>query len=215
MEAFFENQGLVHIGLQILGYQDLKTLGNCRLVNRKWCRLITEERLWAVARLDFLKVKAELYGPSATNGIKWKFWSKFVKKAKEEQSKKVLRKLFNFLDHQLNLTVERWAGKDVSGIFYDPWTGMEQLLINGEIEFAKMLLEWLKENRSFQMLHCPYSDVDIPSMKTSEFGLFAGCLRGLEELTKLFLSDPLKENINANKPIEGQPPFITLGNVHL
>ena len=212
MEAFFENQGLIHIGLQILGYQDPKTLGNCRLVNRTWCRLITEERLWAVARLDFLKVKAELYGPSSSNGIKWKFWSKFVKKAKEEQSKKVLRKIFNFLDHQLNLTVEIW--RNVDAIFYDPWIGMERLLINGEIEFAKMLLQWLKENGSFQLLPKRYTDIDITTMKTSEFGLFAGCYLGLEKLTKLFLSDPLEESINANKPIEGHLPFIAISCYH-
>jgi len=50
-----------------------------------------------------------------------------------------LRKIFNFLDHQLNLTVKIW--RNVDAIFYDPWIGMERLLINGEIEFAKMLLQ--------------------------------------------------------------------------
>ena len=56
-----------------------------------------------------------------------------------------------------------WAdnlfGADMYAIFYDPWIGMEQLLISGEIEFAKMLLECLKENSSFQMLPKHYSSV--------------------------------------------------------
>ena len=102
----------------------------------------------------------------------------------------------------------------MDAIFYDPWIGMERLLINGEIEFAKMLLQWLKENGSFQLLPKRYTDIDITTMKTSEFGLFAGCYLGLEKLTKLFLSDPLEESINANKPIEGHLPFIAISCYH-
>ena len=62
----------------------------------------------------------------------------------------------------------------MDAIFYDPWIGMEQLLINGEIEFAKMLLQWLKENSSFQMLpkhYTYYTDIDTPTLKTSDFGI--------------------------------------------
>ena len=77
-----------------------------------------------------------------------------------------------------------WAdnlfGADMYAIFYDPWIGMEQLLISGEIEFAKMLLQWLKENSSFQLLPNPFSNIDMTTTKTSEFGLYAGCVLGLE-----------------------------------
>ena len=89
-----------------------------------------------------------------------------------------MRKIFNFLDHQLNLTVEIWGNRNA--IYFDPWIGMEQLLISGEIEFAKMLLQWLKENSSFQLLPNPFSNIDMTTTKTSEFGLYAGCVLGLE-----------------------------------
>ena len=101
MKALFENPGLSHVGLQILEYLDPETLANCRLVNWTWCNLITEERMWAVARLDLLKVKAELAGPKTINAKKWLFWSLIVNHAKEKQSKMILRKLFDFLNHQL------------------------------------------------------------------------------------------------------------------
>ena len=106
MEAFFENPGLLHIGLQILEYLDPKSLGNCRLVNRTWCGVITEERFWAVARLDLLKLKIELEGTKEIIQRKWKFWSKIVEKVKKEQSKDVLRKIAFFLDHQFKLSNE-------------------------------------------------------------------------------------------------------------
>ena len=101
MKALFENPGLSHVGLQILEYLDPETLANCRLVNWTWCNLITEERFWAVARLDLLKVKALFAGLETTNATKWMFWSLIVKNAKEKQSKLILRKLFDFLNHQL------------------------------------------------------------------------------------------------------------------
>ena len=64
MEAFFEITGLLHVGLQIFEYLDPKSLGNCRLVNWTWSEFITEQRFWAIARLDLLKVKTESEGPS-------------------------------------------------------------------------------------------------------------------------------------------------------
>ena len=57
MDTLFINQGLVPIGLQILGYLDPITLANCRLVNRTWCGLISEERFWALALIELLKFK--------------------------------------------------------------------------------------------------------------------------------------------------------------
>ena len=48
----------------------------------------------------------------------------------------------------------------MDAIFYDPWIGMERLLINGEIEFAKMLLQWLKENSAFQIFPKAYNHDD-------------------------------------------------------
>ena len=193
MEALFENPGLSHVGLQILEYLDPKTLANCRLVNWTWCNLITEERLWAVARLDLLKVKAEFAGPKTTNATKWIFWSLIVKNAKEKQSKRILRKLFDFLNHQLNLT--NGININQMELCEAPWIGMEQLLINGEIEFTRQILQWLKEMTLFQSIRV---DVDT-FINTSELGLCLSVELGLGQLTKLLLSDPLKDNINVNQ----------------
>ena len=73
---------------------------------------------------------------------------------------------------------------------------MEQLLINGEIEFTKKILQWLNQMKVFQKI-----SVDDKStfMNTSEFGLWVSTDLGLGQLTKLLLSDPLKDNINVNQ----------------
>ena len=193
MEALFENPGLSHVGLQILEYLDPETLANCRLVNWTWCNLITEERFWAVARLDLLKVKALYAGLETTNATKWMFWSLIVKNAKEKQSKRILRKLFDFLNHQLNLT--NGININQMELCEAPWIGMEQLLINGEIEFTRQILQWLKEMTLFQSIRV---DVDT-FINTSELGLCLSVELGLGQLTKLLLSDPLKDNINVNQ----------------
>ena len=72
---------------------------------------------------------------------------------------------------------------------------MEQLLINGEIEFTKKILQWLNQMKVFQKI-----SVDDKStfMNTSEFGLWVSTDLGLGQLTKLLLSDPLKDNTNVN-----------------
>ena len=76
-----------------------------------------------------------------------------------------------------------------------PWIGMEQLLTNGEIEFTRQILQWLKEMTLFQSIRV---DVDT-FINTSELGLCLSVELGLGQLTKLLLSDPLKDNINVNQ----------------
>ena len=196
MEAFFENQGLMHIGLQILEYLDPKSLGNCRLVNWTWCELITEQRFWVIARLDLLKVKTEREGPTKIVQEKWKFWSKFVKNAKKEQSKDVLEKMALFLDHQMKIRNKNENRALIEAIYLDPWIGIEQLLTNGETKLAKLLTQWIKDE--FKNKTQKYAN-----------GLSISCLLGLEELTKLFLMDPfMKDDINART--EELHPYIVI-----
>ena len=192
MEAFFEITGLLHVGLQIFEYLDPKSLGNCRLVNQTWCGVITEERFWAVARLDLLKLKIELEAPKEILQRKWKFWSKMVEKVKKEQSKDVLRKTAFFLDYQFKLSDEINDNKLIRfAIERDPWIGIEQLLINGETEFAKMVLQWLKENSDLKTVI--NNDYGTAKVNTSEYGLYISCRLGLNELSKFLLLDPLSE----------------------
>ena len=202
MGTFFENPGLMHIGLQILEYLDPKSLGYCRLVNRTWCEFITEQRFWAVARLDLLKVKTELEGPTEIVREKWDFWSEFVKKAKEEQSKEVLKKIALFLDHQMKISNGIYYKYNAlyEAMAYDPWIGIEQLLTNGETELAKMIIQWIKD----ELKYTPYIDC---KSQTSTKGLLVSCVLGLEELAKLFLLDPFM-NINAITEMGELPPYI-------
>ena len=210
VEPFFNNEGLIHIGLEILEYLDPKSLGNCRRVNRTWCGLITNQRFWAVAWLDLLKLKAELEGLEEIRR-KWEFWSKLVEKVKKEQSKEVLRKTAFFLNYQFQLSVDakinedkfnwdkKWPrndGKKIDTIDSDPLFGIEQLLINGDTEFATILLKWLKDETPWKF------------KKKIEHGLFLSIIMGRAESVKLFLSDPFNDNINANKEMMHMPTIL-------
>ena len=83
---------------------------------------------------------------------------------------------------------------------------MEQLLINGEIEFTKKILQWLNQMKVFQKI-----SVDDKStfMNTSEFGLWVSTDLGLGQLTKLLLSDPLKDNTNVNQSVTHWPYIVS------
>ena len=83
----------------------------------------------------------------------------------------------------------------------DPWIGLEQLLNDGDIDFTIRILQWLKENSTF-------------GAETSACGFIHSCQLGLEELTKLFLTDPLKDGINVNIIFKGLPAIVAACDFH-
>ena len=194
MDRLFENQGLAHIGIQILRKLDPTTLANCRRVNRSWYDLISGQQFWAKASLDILKMVTKNEEPKRAAEIKWQLWSGVVEKAKKDQSTKILKKLAIFLEKQLRLSkgITRIVPETLNE--FDPLVGIEELLQKGDSELAIMVLRWLK--------------IASQSSRNQSWALINSCRLGYEESTKLILSDPFNEGINVNTAYKGFPAIV-------
>ena len=118
-------------------------------------------------------------------------------RVKQDASSQILKKIPIFLAHQFRITDFKAEFPLVEAFCYDPWIGVEQLLKNGDIEFASMVLQCLQ-------VHRPFGD-DIKA-----HGLIYACQLGLEETTKFIL----KSDTNVKTECDGYPAIVAACEFH-
>ena len=221
LDAFFTNTGLHHIGLEVIRHLDERSLAICRLVNRSWCKLITESREWACGSLNLL-VMTKASGP--LNELPWAeintglqpkvptftykvlmFWLPFRDVMKKNQTIEDLWTFARFLDDETK-PHPKLIQNILNYLNFQLMIGLEKLMENGNSRLVILILEWLKKD---QVISTHFKDTRDQFDCTSEWALVNGTCIGLRNITRLILTDPLMEGINVNHKHNGIPIVVS------